>query len=168
MGFLSLAFFGKQKKPPIDIYCSRSFLLLPAPEFEQDKPRDLRFRNTRADNMLAVAASAPLTPPSSPAALRKAAQCLAPSRRGVVARLEAYKEEERASLRQTAAEVQARLQAVPYVLPPHVDTTRIAEIAATQACVVPCYSVGCRFTVEHVDTINPASWVCVDCAIARL
>ena len=118
--------------------------------------------------MLAASASVPITPPSSPVALRKAAQCLAPPRRGVVARLEAHKEEERASLRQTAADVQARLQAVPYVLPPHVDTTRVAEIAATQACVVPCYSVGCRLTVEHVDTMNPASWVCVDCAIAHL
>jgi len=94
--------------------------------------------------MLAASASVPITPPSSPVALRKAAQCLAPPRRGVVARLEAHKEEERASLRQTAADVQARLQAVPYVLPPHVDTTRVAEIAAS----LPRKLALCRATVS--------------------
>ena len=108
------------------------------------------------------------TPPSSPVSHREAAKCRAPSRVGVVARLEEYKEEERVSLRQTTMAVHARLQAMPLVLPACIDAMRVAEIASTQACIVPCSTIGCRSTVSDVHSMNPDTWVCLECMLQHI
>ena len=106
------------------------------------------------------------TPPSSPVAMREAAKCLAPSRIGVMARLENHKEEERLTLRESSAALEARFMAHRSLFPPRADVTSIAALTASQICTVPCFNWGCRSTVQDVPNthgMDPSSLVCNDC-----
>ena len=115
--------------------------------------------------------SSTTTPPSSPVALREATKCLAPSRTGVLARLEDHKEEERLTLQKTSAALDARFMALRSLFPPRADVTSIATLMASQICTVPCVSWGCRSTVQDVSNthgMDPSSLFCNDCLMQQL
>ena len=111
------------------------------------------------------------TPPSSPVALREAAKCLAPSRVGVLARIEDHKEAERLTLRETGAALKARFMTRPSLFPPRANVTSIAMLTASQICTVPCFNWGCRSTVQDVPNTHDmdlSSLVCNDCLVQQL
>ena len=61
--------------------------------------------------------------------------------------------------------------AIPSLFPPRADVTSIATLTASQICTVPCFSWGCRSTVQDVSNtydMDPSSLVCNDCLMQQL